>query len=102
MVQYEKNPITPHLVRTTAPYDLIKCIGERGEKTPRSLKQLIRKSLRSNKALKLVEDALFSNKDIKALVGTTQAVDLIGGGVKVNALPETAYAVVNHRIAAER
>ncbi|KAN0060080.1 hypothetical protein ACQY0O_008053 [Thecaphora frezii] len=29
---------------------------------------------------------------------TTQAVDLISGGVKVNALPETASVVVNHRI----
>lgn len=25
--------------------------------------------------------------------------DLVGGGVKVNALPETAWAVANHRIA---
>ncbi|UZJ54106.1 hypothetical protein CBS101457_003426 [Exobasidium rhododendri] len=32
---------------------------------------------------------------------TTQAVDLIGGGVKVNALPEEASAVVNHRINVE-
>jgi Gly-Xaa carboxypeptidase len=29
---------------------------------------------------------------------TSQAVDVIGGGVKVNALPETAKAIVNHRI----
>ncbi|PWN49259.1 carboxypeptidase S [Violaceomyces palustris] len=29
---------------------------------------------------------------------TTQAVDLISGGVKVNALPEEATAVINHRI----
>ena len=29
---------------------------------------------------------------------TTQAVDLISGGVKINALPEQASAVINHRI----
>lgn len=29
---------------------------------------------------------------------TTQAVDLVSGGVKINALPEQASAVVNHRI----
>ncbi len=34
----------------------------------------------------------------KALLGTTQAVDLVVGGVKVNALPERVEAVVNHRI----
>ncbi|KAJ3713011.1 Zn-dependent exopeptidase [Lentinula guzmanii] len=30
---------------------------------------------------------------------TTQAVDLISGGVKSNALPEQAQAIINHRIA---
>ena len=39
---------------------------------------------------------------MKAILSTTQAVDLIEGGVKVNALPERTSAVVNHRIAAER
>ena len=31
--------------------------------------------------------------------GTTQAVDIIRGGVKSNALQEKVFAVVNHRIA---
>lgn len=35
----------------------------------------------------------------RALIGTTQAIDLVQGGVKTNALPEEAWAVVNHRIA---
>ncbi|PWN27918.1 carboxypeptidase S [Jaminaea rosea] len=34
----------------------------------------------------------------QALFGTTQAVDLISGGVKINALPEKSEAVVNYRI----
>ena len=32
---------------------------------------------------------------------TSQAVDLISGGVKINALPEKVYTVINHRIAVE-
>lgn len=32
---------------------------------------------------------------------TTQAVDLIHGGVKINALPEEASAIINHRINVE-
>ncbi|KAL2163956.1 hypothetical protein VTH06DRAFT_3169 [Thermothelomyces fergusii] len=35
---------------------------------------------------------------IKYLMQTSQAVDVISGGIKVNALPERATAVVNHRI----
>lgn len=32
---------------------------------------------------------------------TSQATDIVSGGVKINALPEKVYAVVNHRIAVE-
>ncbi|KAI9351130.1 carboxypeptidase S [Zopfochytrium polystomum] len=37
----------------------------------------------------------------KAVISTTQAVDIISGGVKVNALPELATTLVNYRIAAD-
>jgi len=33
------------------------------------------------------------------MIRTTQAIDVIHGGVKSNALPEQAWAIVNHRIA---
>jgi Gly-Xaa carboxypeptidase len=41
--------------------------------------------------------ASLSRKD-RAMVGTTTAVDVIQGGVKVNALPELVTAKVNFRI----
>jgi acetylornithine deacetylase/succinyl-diaminopimelate desuccinylase-like protein len=34
-------------------------------------------------------------------LSTTQAVDIVGGGVKVNALPEEAHVVVNHRLSVD-
>jgi len=39
---------------------------------------------------------------LDSLVTTTQAIDLIEGGVKSNALPELVWAVVNHRISVLR
>jgi Gly-Xaa carboxypeptidase len=45
---------------------------------------------------------VFKDLFIKRLTGTTQAIDLIGGGVKSNALPEGAWAIVNHRVSTER
>ncbi|KAJ6611023.1 hypothetical protein B0H10DRAFT_2437736 [Mycena sp. CBHHK59/15] len=36
-----------------------------------------------------------------ARLSTTQAVDIVSGGVKVNALPEEAHVVVNHRVSAD-
>ncbi|KAJ6454169.1 hypothetical protein C8R45DRAFT_1038267 [Mycena sanguinolenta] len=37
----------------------------------------------------------------RARLSTTQAVDIVRGGVKVNALPEEAHAIVNHRVASD-
>jgi len=51
--------------------------------------------------LKAVEDYFFKDLAFRSLTGTTQAIDLVGGGVKTNALPEQAWGVVNHRIATE-
>jgi Gly-Xaa carboxypeptidase len=66
------------------------------------LRKLIKKSLSSKGAAKKVAEYL-ANDDIskRYLMQTSQAVDLIDGGVKINALPEKVYAVVNHRIAVE-
>lgn len=36
---------------------------------------------------------------VRLMLKTTQAADIVQGGVKVNALPESAYAIMNHRIA---
>ncbi|WVR09460.1 hypothetical protein IAU60_006527 [Kwoniella sp. DSM 27419] len=44
------------------------------------------------------EDGSFMKGLGKAMISTTQAVDIIYGGLKVNALPESVSAVINHRI----
>jgi Gly-Xaa carboxypeptidase len=45
----------------------------------------------------LIKDPIYN-----ALIGTTQAIDLVQGGVKANVLPEEAWALINHRIATQR
>ena len=71
-------------------------------RVPSGFRKDIIRSVSSDEALRRVEDFVFSrDATTKALVGTTQAIDLINGGVKVNALPEQASAVVNHRIATD-
>jgi Gly-Xaa carboxypeptidase len=49
-----------------------------------------------------LQSFVYEEKDFDSLVTTTQAIDLIGGGIKSNALPELAWAVVNHRISVLR
>ncbi|KAH8882921.1 carboxypeptidase S [Thozetella sp. PMI_491] len=47
---------------------------------------------------RLALEAAKQGPEIKYLMQTSQAVDVISGGVKVNALPERAQAIVNHRV----
>lgn len=89
--------------RGSVPYDTLLCAASYGETIPHDLKHAILKSRHSDKALRKVEELfVFSNILYSSLVGTTQAVDIISGGVKANALPESASAILNHRINTER
>ncbi|KAJ4480108.1 carboxypeptidase S [Lentinula aciculospora] len=99
IVAFEKNPFPVELVRNTVPHDTLLCYASHGDAIPHSLKHAIFQSTYRDAALREVED-LFVSKDhwYSSLVGTTQAVDMVFGGVKANALPESAYAIVNHRI----
>jgi Gly-Xaa carboxypeptidase len=62
------------------------------------LKDLVLKSTNSDEALQELEIVLLEQPSSKAQLGTTQAVDIIGGGIKSNALPENAWTIVNHRL----
>jgi Gly-Xaa carboxypeptidase len=78
---------------------MLKCISQ-VPLVPKDLREDIIKSLTCDAALKRVEKA--TSPLLRPLFGTTQAIDLINGGVKANALPEEATAVVNHRISDDR
>ena len=81
---------------------MLQCVAEHAQVVPSSLRRMIEKSVHSDKALESLQS--FVRKDIMldSLVTTTQAIDLIQGGVKSNALPELAWAVLNHRISVLR
>lgn len=78
------------------------CLAAHAPKLPPSLRDALLKADTSDDALRAAEQILFQDRFFKSLVQTTQAIDLIQGGVKTNALPESAWAVVNHRIATDR
>ncbi|THU99115.1 carboxypeptidase S [Dendrothele bispora CBS 962.96] len=98
VVAIESNPYPAQLTRSSVLYSSMQCYASHGVSMDSRLKRTIEKSVKSDRALKKLEKTLFEEPATKALVGTTQAVDLVLGGVKANALPEQAYAVVNHRI----
>ncbi|KAF8216349.1 hypothetical protein K438DRAFT_1703174 [Mycena galopus ATCC 62051] len=101
VVKYEDNPYELDLSRDSIPYALVQCHAAYGAEIPKKLKHLVRRSARSKKALAKLRDVLIEDRQFRSLIGTTQAVDIVQGGVKSNALPEQAYALVNHRISTQ-
>jgi Gly-Xaa carboxypeptidase len=98
LVAFEDHPYRARLTRGTPVYEMVQCFAAHAPGMPKKLRAAVVKSARSDKALRAAEDILLKDKQFRALTGTTQAIDLIGGGVKTNALPELTWAVVNHRI----
>jgi len=99
LVALENKPLVPKLSRSQVVYKMLKCTAQ-APGVPRQLRNDIVKSVYSDKALRRVQEAVMDT--LKPLMGTTQAIDLISGGVKTNALPEQSTAVVNHRIVDDR
>ncbi|PCH34800.1 carboxypeptidase S [Wolfiporia cocos MD-104 SS10] len=99
ITEIEANPHTPHLNRSSTYYQQLLCQAAHDPALPAHLKKLIQTSLHSDKTLQELEGELLrSDRMFGPLAGTTQAVDIIHGGVKSNALPENVYLIMNHRI----
>lgn len=80
----------------------MQCGAEYGPEMSSWLKKMIQKSQTSKAAAKIVAEYLAKDSiSQRYLMQTSQATDLVSGGVKINALPEKVYAVINHRIAVE-
>jgi Gly-Xaa carboxypeptidase len=84
-------------------YSQLQCGAEYSPDFPSTLKKLLHKRQSSSHSCKhkpdyLAIEAAKQGPMIKYLMQTSQAVDVINGGVKVNAMPERVSVTVNHRI----
>ena len=93
----------PQLQRNGTPFTNVQCQAKYSPDFPDSLRSLARKAITDDTALsKLTTELAKLSPKFRALMSTTQAVDVISGGVKINALPERASVLVNQRIAEHR
>ncbi|KAK7020387.1 carboxypeptidase S [Favolaschia claudopus] len=92
IVHLELNAPKPELAVDTPLFEMAQCFAAHGPGMPRDVKRSIRRAARrgSAKHLKKAAEYLLQDTMLKALVGTTLAVDIVNGGVKSNALPEQA------------
>ena len=105
----ESNPYEPTLHAENPFLGLLQCGASHAEEFPHKLKKLLPEHAASiskhhhhhhhhHKEDKLAKEAAKAGPAIKYLFTTSVAVDVISGGVKVNALPEQTRALINHRI----
>jgi Gly-Xaa carboxypeptidase len=97
----EADPYKPSLDSDNPFLYLMQCGASYAPKFPKRLKELLPKGTQhmcNKKNDKLADEAVKEFPILKYLITTSVAVDVIRGGVKVNALPERTVATVNHRI----
>ncbi|KAJ6480583.1 carboxypeptidase S [Mycena vitilis] len=101
VVHLETNAPMPVLEVDTPAFEMAQCFAAHGTNMPSSVKRAISRARYSEKYRRAAEAYLMRDSNFKAFVGTTQAVDIVNGGVKSNALPEQAMAVINYRVATQ-
>jgi Gly-Xaa carboxypeptidase len=99
----EKTPYPPQLYQDNPLLDFLWCGAEHAPGFMIGLKYLLPRRGRSGiletiKRLSFPKLVSRVNKMAGYLISTTQAVDVIHGGVKVNALPERTTVLINHRV----
>ena len=92
----------PSQTRKDPLYSTSQCLAEHSKDLPSEYRKLIKRAAHSDFALNALGRILFKDRVNESRVRTTQAIDVIQGGVKANALPEKATALINHRIAISR
>ncbi|KAK0120222.1 hypothetical protein ONS95_011628 [Cadophora gregata] len=93
----EDHPFQSRLTAKNPTSTYLKTIALHAKDIPVDLRKAILDPRSAKEVLKYMDSSLES----RALVRTSTAVDLVRGGEKANALPETAHIMVNHRIAVE-
>lgn len=87
----EDHPFLPTLDPRGPYLKYLNCMADHGPSFPKKMKKDVK---RPQKWKKLAKELAGSDRKLNSFLSTTQATDLISGGVKVNALPE----VVNGKV----
>ncbi|KAI3403179.2 CPS1 [Candida oxycetoniae] len=99
----EKDPYSPVLTPRNPIFNYFQCLAvhDPKDKIPSFFKKIIMRSGYDKFANAKLIEKISQNKFSKYLIRTSQALDIISGGEKANALPENTKLLVNHRIAIE-
>jgi Gly-Xaa carboxypeptidase len=96
--EIESNPFEPLLTEQNPTLKKLQCFAKYTDKYKGFLKRSIFKAPYSALHKWRVVKYLLGSRETEFNVRTTQAIDIINGGLKSNALPEYVSMVVDHRI----
>ncbi|KAI0027527.1 hypothetical protein K488DRAFT_81093 [Vararia minispora EC-137] len=99
--ELEDHPFPTVLKREGAYFAGLQCAAVHDTSLAESRRDLIIRATMNDAALEKLHAELTAEggNQYLAITGTTQGIDLIHGGIKVNALPEYVWAGINHRVA---
>ncbi|KAH8676161.1 hypothetical protein BX600DRAFT_454412 [Xylariales sp. PMI_506] len=95
VVSLESNPYGPQISEGSPVYNHLSCQAKYSPDVAPKITELIKKGDLEG----LAQEVAGTNRAAQFLIQTSQAVDIINGGVKINALPEKIQLGVNYRIA---
>ncbi|KAF2863440.1 Zn-dependent exopeptidase [Piedraia hortae CBS 480.64] len=94
ITEIEGETYTPYLDQQNPVGEMLQCGARYADSFPHKLRKLLGKGCRR----RLAAETAKTSQEMRYLLQTSQAVDVVSGGVKLNALPERAEAWVNHRV----
>jgi Gly-Xaa carboxypeptidase len=86
LAEVEKHRHAPYLTRENPFFSQLTCGAKYGSTIDKPMKHLIESAQTCDAKLAKLGDKLGEDRVQRTMVSTTQAIDLISGGVKVNAL----------------
>lgn len=101
IVQLENHKMPTYFTELNPTFYQYVCLAENSVDIDESLKQDILRSQIDKKANENVRHFINRDRYSSYAIKTTQALDIINGGVKANALPEFVELIINSRVALE-
>lgn len=98
----ERDQFAPKLTPENPTFEYMQCMAvHAGDLMSKKLRKSILRAGYDKFANSHVVQQMVSHRNAKYLIQTSQAMDIVDGGEKVNALPESVKLLTNHRISIE-
>ena len=101
VIEIEKSEYNLDISPSNPFYYQLQCEAKYATLMDEKLRKDILNIDKDSKSKNSVLETLGKDPQVKFLVSTSQAVDIIYGGVKINALPEKVTVKINHRVSYE-